>query len=195
MRQGVPSLFQTRNIQAAFYPSDIFQLEDLWQAYLYADTILKVSWDQYDTNVVGYDEFFGISPECKTWLDGGSAAREPECDNFYSVRIARNDGRYPPQDPLDEYWQTQLRTYDYLRTWNVQNEYYDRHEADNYFLEECVFGNPLKPGNLVKNQLPEVLNIVDACTTDETQNPVDPPLCEPLSGWWHVIRPLNPQCN
>jgi len=189
---GTPSNSSQRGIQAAFYPRDIFQLEDLWQAYRYADTILNAGWNQYDTNVIGYDEFYGISQTCKDWLDAGNPAQESECVKFDSIRFDRIDGRYPPQEPLDEYWQT--RTYAYPRTWNVQNEYYDRHEADNYFLEECVHGNPLQPGNSVADQLPEVLSIVDACTTDSDGNPISPPRCTEI-GWYRVIRPQNPTCS
>ncbi len=155
-------------------------------------------WNQYDTNVKGYDEFYGITEECKTLLDQNRTPKEPECQKFNSIRLPRVDGRYPPQHPLDEYYAT--RTYDYPRTWNYQNEYYDRHEADNYFLEECVHGNPSQPGNFEKDQLPEVLDIVDACTTDAAgnlitdENGTPTPRCTE-KGWWHIIRPANPKCS
>jgi hypothetical protein len=98
----------TNNLAAAFYPKDVFAIEDLYDAYLRADTILnRANWAAFNTFIVGYEEWRG-------------AAAVP------SSRWNHPSGRYPARPPIDR---SQL---------NNQNSFYDWYDPDDYFFVECV---------------------------------------------------------
>jgi hypothetical protein len=217
-RQPSTFSFKEANLQAAFYPKDIFQLEDLWQAYQDAQIIMDAGWSAFDSNILGYDSFFGIvdpagyagQRTCKDLIDDQEVSltinidqqtntqvgsHDPPCTLYNSWRLPRSDERYPPEYPLDEYWQSRQYNLPYgaARTWNEQNEYYDLLEADDYFLHECVHGNPAQPGDKT-TVFPEPLDIVNACKFRSDGTAYEEPICTEI-GWWHVIRPTELLCE
>jgi hypothetical protein len=95
-------------MKAAFFPVDIFQLEDLYQAYIRTQAILLQNWNQYPIQIRGFENWKGVTTN----------------SNF--VRPS-TDSRYPP--PVGP---------NYTQNPNGANIFQDLDITDNYFFAECV---------------------------------------------------------
>lgn len=105
------------NLKIAFYPSDVFALDDLFDAYAKASLVLATNWNNFNGNVVGYEEFRGPSDRSPEYISKAvQKSRPPRQDGRYPIRL----GVYP----------------------NQQNIYWDTFDLDDYWLVSCALANP-----------------------------------------------------
>ena len=89
----------------------------------YAQTILDANWSQYDSHIVGYEEFVAYFP-----CDSLSLEQQAYCPPNISRWPRPNPNEYIPRAPFDER----------SSGWNGQNRYYDYRDIDDYWFAECV---------------------------------------------------------